>query len=99
MRLSKPPILALTTLMAVGLTACSGSPSNADAQSAMQKFYEGTFDRKFSDKDKADLEKVKVLGCEKQSSGSFKCNVQLPEGGVTSHTFIKSDAGWSLIPG
>ena len=76
------------------LAACSRGPSDADLRQAMHRTTgmggkQGADNKLFKD--------VKVLDCEKESSGkAYRCNVTGLFGAQTMR-LIRDDKGWMLI--
>lgn len=80
------------------LSGCGGAPTDDDVRAALSAQMQAFGGKQAADMMKADLSKIKLLGCKASDAGGHRCDWSGPMGGGTGR-FVKGDGGWVLVPG
>ena len=79
------------------LAACGGPPSEADVRAAMLRQGEAmgltTIDAGF----KANVEKIKLIGCVKAEPTGYRCDLSNAAGAAGNSRFVKTESGWAIV--
>lgn len=86
--------LILVSMIGV-LAACSSGPGDKDLQEAMKNSLESN-GAKLDAASKAEIAKMKVIGCKDAGAAAYQCDAML-FGAAQSVRLVKSSGAWLLV--
>jgi hypothetical protein len=81
----------------LSLSGCGGAPNDQDIQQAMRETMRKLAGDAGVNAQKKNIDSIKLIECKKAESNGYRCDWN-GDMGAGSGRFVKSDAGWVLVP-